>query len=281
MHQRKPATSTPAAAPQPARGRGRPPAAAPAPMLQQQPSTRQRRGAGRRQDAQSIQAPASASARGPETGNLEMEGTAHRDMVSAPLPSGESFVSFCFCSAAGPAASGTQNINKRAVYSVSVFQEEESGEPCITGTLPSSSLARQRVVAQEHPSCPFVEPGKGSNTQVPASNRQTPGCHKPQACVSSHTRRNQVSITLHTQTPPPAVTGHHRPRAGSLCFTSLPHHGYVGDPVGSACTVSRNLASAPQSVSVAPKDHQTRLRDSVCPASPQVQGHLVHFSQGR
>ncbi len=30
---------------------------------------------------------------------------------------------------------------------------------------------------------------------------------KPGSCVSTHTRRNQVSVTLHTQTPPPAVTG--------------------------------------------------------------------------
>ncbi len=30
---------------------------------------------------------------------------------------------------------------------------------------------------------------------------------KPGSCVSFHTRRNQVSVTLHTQTPPPAITG--------------------------------------------------------------------------
>ncbi len=30
---------------------------------------------------------------------------------------------------------------------------------------------------------------------------------KPGSCVSSHTRRNQVSVALHTQTPPPAITG--------------------------------------------------------------------------
>ncbi len=61
------------------------------------------------------------------------------------------------------------------------------------------------MVAQEHPSCPFVKPGKGSSTQVPASSRHTPGCHTPQ--VSTHTRRNQVSVTLNTQTPHPAITG--------------------------------------------------------------------------
>ncbi len=59
MRRRKPAAaSTPAAAPQPARRRGRPPLAAPAPTPWQQPSTVRRRGAGHRQDAQPVQAPA-------------------------------------------------------------------------------------------------------------------------------------------------------------------------------------------------------------------------------
>ncbi len=106
---------------------------------------------------------------------------------------------------------------------------------------------------------------------------------KPGSCVSPHTRRNQLSV--YTTHPDPAPCHHrpgrHRPRAGSLCSTSLPHHVYVGDPVGAAGTVSGSLASAPQSVSVAHTDHQTRLCDSVRPASPQVQGHPVHFSQGR
>ncbi len=50
-------------------------------------------------------------------------------------------------------------------------------------------------------------------------------------------------------------------------------------PVGSAGTVSRSLVSAPRSFSVAPADHQTRLRDSVRPAFPQVQGCPLHFSE--
>ncbi len=97
---------------------------------------------------------------------------------------------------------------------------------------------------------------------------------KPGSCVSPHTRRNQVSVTLHTQDPTPCHhrPGRHRPRAGSLYSTSLPHHGYVGDPVGAAGTVSRSLASTPQSVSVASADHQTRLCDSVRPASPKFRG---------
>ncbi len=104
---------------------------------------------------------------------------------------------------------------------------------------------------------------------------------KPGSCVSSHTRRNQVSVTLHTQTPPPAITGQAftGPGPGPCVPHRCPTTGYVGGSVGAAGTVSRSLASAPQSVSVAPTDHQTRLCDSVRPASPQVQGHPVHFSQ--
>ncbi len=76
----------------------------------------------------------------------------------------------------------------------------------------------------------------------------------------------------HTQTPPRSAT------ARSLHSTSRPYRGYVGGPDGPACTVSgcRELPA----VSLAPKDHLTRLCDSVCPASSQVQGHPPHSSEG-
>ncbi len=67
-------------------------------------------------------------------------------------------------------------------------------------------------------------------------------------------------------------------RVGPLCSTSLPHRRYVSGSPGTACTVSGGLARAPQAISLAPEDHQTRLRDSVCPVSSQVQGHSVHLS---
>ncbi len=71
--------------------------------------------------------------------------------------------------------------------------------------------------------------------------------------------------------------------------TSSPHsRPHLSSPVGSRvrsedatpspCTVPGGLARAPQAVSLAPEDYQTRLRDSVRPASPQVQGHSVHLS---
>ncbi len=67
-------------------------------------------------------------------------------------------------------------------------------------------------------------------------------------------------------------------RVGPLCSILLPHRGYVSDSPGPACTVPGGLARAPQAVSLAPEDYQTRLRDSVRPASPTVQGHSVHLS---
>ncbi len=168
-----------------------------------------------------------ASARGPETGDPEMEGTARREMVTAPLPPPEEgrvenpLFHFVFVP-----PKLTQNFNKRAVSSVSGSQEEESGVPCITGSLPSSSLARQGGVAQEHPSCPFVEPGKGSSTQAPATSRHT------QAGLLRFLPHEEESGECYTTHPDPAPCHHrpglHRPRAGSLCSISLPHHGYVG-----------------------------------------------------
>ncbi len=194
MRRRKPAAaSTPAAAPQPARRRGRPPLATPLwpPLLPRRGSSLPLCGVVEpvtgRTPSPSRPPPnpaASASARGPETSDPEMEGTARREMVTAPLPPPEQgrvenpwfrFVFVCF---------GTQNFNKRAVSSVSGSQEEESGVPCITGSLPSSSLARQWGVAQEHPSCPFVEPGKGSSTQAPCFKSS----HRSRAPVFPPTR---------------------------------------------------------------------------------------------
>ncbi len=129
------------------------------------------------------------------------------------------------------------------------------------------------------PPCPFVEPGKGGSTPVPASSRHTSGCHKPQAgflCFLPH-EEESGECTLHTQTPP--LPSQARP---SQAPGRVPvfHHAAPPRvrlwPVGSAGTGSRSLVSAPRSVSVAPADHQTRLRDSVHPASPKFRG--VHFT---
>jgi len=51
---------------------------------------------------------------------------------------------------------------------------------------------------------------------------------------------------------------------GSLCFTTLPHCGYICGSSGPTCTASGSPASAPQPISLAHSDHQTQLCDSVC-----------------
>ncbi len=66
-------------------------------------------------------------------------------------------------------------------------------------------------------------------------------------------------------------------RVGSLCSTSLPHCGYVGGSPSPACSVSGGLASTPQTGLLAHENYQTRLCDSVRPASSQLQGHSVHY----
>ncbi len=66
----------------------------------------------------------------------------------------------------------------------------------------------------------------------------------------------------------------------SLRSPSLPHRGYVGGFVGVTSTILGGLASAPQPVSLAPPYHQTRLCDSVRPATSQVSRHPLHRSEG-
>ncbi len=101
---------------------------------------------------------ASASARGPETGDPEMKGTAYREMVTAPLPPPEEgrvenllFRIFFFANKTVCFFLMSQNINKRTVSLVSGSQEEDSGVPCIMGSLPSSSLARQKDAIEPVP----------------------------------------------------------------------------------------------------------------------------------
>ncbi len=155
-----------------------------------------------------------------------------------------------FCSATDSRVSGTQNFNKRAVSFSSGSQEGEDGSVRdLVSTLPSPSLfasgqqgpVRGRDAFSRIP-CPTMEPGQCHTTHSDPTSRRTAF------------------------------------RVGPLCSISLPHRGYVSVSLGPACTVPGGLARAPQAVSLAPEDYQTRLRDSVRPASPQVQGHSVHLS---
>ncbi len=251
-------TPPPAAAPPSARRRRRPPAAstsAPARPQQQPSSQRPQHGAGRRKAAQPASAPAKPvkrqGRRRPWDGRPGASGSCSSGDgdSTTPSPGGGPGGEFLFCSTTGPRVSGTQNF-KRAVSFSSGSQEGEDGsaqDPI--STLPSPSLfasgqqgpVRGRDAFSRAP-CPAVEPGECRTTHSDPTSRRTAF------------------------------------RVGPLGFTSLPHRGYVDNSPGPACTVPGGLARAPQAVSLAPEDHQTRLRDSVRPASSQVQGHSVHLS---
>ncbi len=111
----------------------------------------------------------------------------------------------------------------RFVFVPPLAQQPAVPKTSIKEQFPQSlGLKRRRVVyrASRDHFLPPLSPGRGG---LPKS---TPPAHlwnrvkavalkpplqvvtrKPGSCVSSHTRRNQVSVTLHTQTPPPAITG--------------------------------------------------------------------------
>ncbi len=152
---------------------------------------------------------ASASARGPETGNPEMEGTARWEMVTAPLPP--------------PEEGRVENLLFRFVCVPPLAQQPAVPKTSIKEQFPQSlGLKRRRVVyraSRDHFPTP-LSPGSGGlpKSTPPAQlwNRVRAVAlkpplqvvtRKPDSCVSPHTRRNQVSVTLHTQTPPPAITG--------------------------------------------------------------------------
>ncbi len=167
-----------------------------------------------------------------ETGDPEMEGTARREMVTAPLPP--------------PEEGRVENPLFRFVFVPPLAQQPAVPKTSIKEQFPQSlCLKRRREVyraSRDHFSPP-LSPGSGG---LPKS---TPPAHlwnrvravalkpplqvvtcKPGSCVSSHTRRNQVSVTLHTQTPPPAFTGpgpgpcvpHRCPTTGTLVTPLVP-----------------------------------------------------------
>ncbi len=252
-------TRPPAAVPRSTRRRGRPPAAAPAPAQQtQQPPAKQRHGAGRRAAAPPVQAPAKPGGKRrskrpwdgrPRDGDVCSSGDGERTTPSpGGGPGGESFVSFF---ATGLTVSGTQNLGKRAVSSISGSPEGMGGcervklELHSPSSLASGQLWAVREGSQSHYSRTLCQnAGKCVTHADPASDRQRDA------------------------------------RAGSLRSPSLSHRGYVSGFVGVTSTVLGGLASAPQPVSLAPPYHQTRLCDSVRPATSQVSRHPLHHSEG-
>ncbi len=157
----------------------------------------------------------SAGARGPETGDPEMEETAQWEMVTAPLPP--------------PEEGRVENLLFRFVSVPPLAQQPAVPKTSIKEQFPQSrGLKRRRVVnraSRVHFPLPLSPgsrwlpkstPPAHSWNQVRAVALQSPlqvvtrravTSLKPGSCVSFHTRRNQVSVTLHTQTPPPAITG--------------------------------------------------------------------------
>ncbi len=219
MRRRKPAASTPAAVPQPARRRGRPSAAAPAPAQPQQPSTRQRRGAGRRQDAQPVQAPAKPGGKR----------RCKRPWDGRPGDGGDCSVGDGDCATPSPEEGRVENLLFRFVSVPPLAQQPAVPKTSIKEQFPQSLGLKRRRVVNRASRVHFPLPLSPGSRWLPKS---TPPAHswnqvrvvalqsplqvvtrravtslKPGSCVSFHTRRNQVSVTLHTQTPPPAITG--------------------------------------------------------------------------
>ncbi len=156
---------------------------------------------------------------------------------------------FCFFfPATGFTVSGTQNLDKRAVSTISGSSEGMGvvDEPVLSHTLLSPVS-----------SCRWFEN---------ATNRTT---HAPSA-------RTQVSAT---HTPTPLRTGNEMPESGPCVPRRCPTPGMSGF-VGATSTVPGSLASASQPVSLAPPNHQTRLCDSVSPVTSQVPQHPLYFGEG-
>ncbi len=199
-----------------------------------------------------------------------MEETARQEMVTPILPLPEEgraenlLFRFCFPPLAQQPAVPKTSIKEQ--FPQSLCLKRRSVGPSITEALPSSSslASGQQWIAQEHRSSLFVEPGKGCYTRFPASSRHTPGCHKPQTGFLRLLPNKEESGECYSSHPDP-VPCRHRPWAGSLFSTTLPHRGYVGGSAGSAGTVSWSQASAPQSCG---GTIRLGYSDSVRPASP-------------
>ncbi len=122
--------------------------------------------------------------------------------------------------------------------------------------------------------------------------RETPSPHSHPPLSSPVGKQGPVrGRDAFSRAPCPAVepgeccTTHSDPTSRRSAFESgpwaplrCPTAGTSMSPPGPACTAPGGLARAPQAVSLAPEDHQTRLRDSVRPAFSQVQGQSVHLS---
>ncbi len=150
-------------------------------------------------------------------------------------PGGESSVSFCFCSAAGPRASGTHLLKERAISFSSGF----SGPWDDSVRRPASSLSPTTHFASSQES---TVRGRHSSPRTSGQSRSGP-----------------------------REFGEDASERTAFCAIHLHHHMYVDCAVGAACTVSGGVAHAAQPVSLAHAHNSTRLRDPVRQATSQVQ----------
>ncbi len=219
------------------------------------PLLRSRRSSLQQSSRPPVQAPAKPggkrrSKRRPRDGDDCSSGDGER---TTPSPrgglGGESFVSFF--SATGLTVNGTQNLDKRAVSSI-------SGSPQGTGGC-------ERVNLESH------SPSSLASEQLWAVREGDQSHYSRTLC------RNAGKCITHAD---PASDRQRDARAGSLRSPSLPHRGYIGGFVGATSTVLGGLASASQPVSLAPPYHQTRLCDSVRPATSQVSRRPLYLSEG-
>ncbi len=185
---------------------------------------------------------------GPDAGNPEMLEFAlsQETARTAPLlppgggPGGESSVSFCFCTAAGPRASGTHLLKERAISFSSGF----SGPWDDSVRRPASSLSPTTHFASSQES---TVRGRHSSPRTSGQSRSGPREFGEDASErTAFCAIHPYSLSLH-------------------------HHRYVDCAVGATCTASGGVAHAAQPVSLAHAHNSTRLRDSVRQATSQVQ----------
>ncbi len=249
-----PSTAAPGARPQSARRRGRPPASSRAAPPQAESTHRPARRASRRRAAPPASQPGPKSSRKStkrpwrgqpgDVGVCSFSGDGENSAAPSPGggPGGESSVSFCFCSAAGPRASGTHLLKERAISFSSGF----SGPWDDSVRRPASSLSPTTHFASSQES---TVRGRHSSPRTSGQSRSGPREFGEDASErTAFCAIHPYSLSLH-------------------------HHRYVDCAVGAACTASGGVAHAVQPVSLAHAHNSTRLRDSVRQATSQVQRH--------
>ncbi len=245
-------TAAPGASPQSARRRGRPPASSRAAPPQAESTHRPVRRASRRWAAPPASQPGPKSSRKStnrpwrgkpgDVGVCSFSGDGENSAAPSPGggPGGESSVSFCFCSAAGPRASGTHLLKERAISFSSGF----SGPWDDSVRRPASSLSPTTHFASSQES---TVRGRHSSPRTSGQSRSGPREFGEDASErTAFCAIHPYSLSLH-------------------------HHRYVDCAVGAACTASGGVAHAAQPVSLAHAHNSTRLRDSVRQATSQVQ----------